>query len=214
MKHLVLIGAGGHGAVVADSARLSGWTIVAVLAEDGTGNFEGIAVEPLARFESLAANPGIAVHVAIGNAAARLRLGELATRHRLALASIVHPQASVSPRATLGAGCFVAAGAVVAARARLAAQVIVNHRASVDHDALIGEGVHLAPGVTLGGHVEIGAATWVGIGSTVRDRIAIGARSFIGAGSLVLRDIPDDTLAYGSPARSIRALSGSERPYP
>ncbi len=59
-------------------------------------------------------------------------------------------------------------------------------------------------GATLGGRVVVGRETWIGIGACVREGIRIGARVMVGAGAVVLRDIPDETVAYGVPARAIR----------
>lgn len=54
--------------------------------------------------------------------------------------------------------------------------------------------------------VEIGDDTWIGGNVTILPGVHIGKRCVIGAGSLVTKDIPDDSLAYGSPCRVIRKL--------
>jgi acetyltransferase EpsM len=77
---------------------------------------------------------------------------------------------------------------------------MINTCASVDHECVIEDGAHICPGVHLGGKVTIGRAAWVGIGSTVSDRVHIGEYSVVGAGSLVLDDIPPKVVAYGVPA--------------
>lgn len=145
--------------------------------------------------------------VAIGGdrGADRLRIQALFRRHGLSLPSVVHRDASVSPSARLGSGTQVLAQAVVAADAVLGEACIVNHRSAVDHECVIGHGVHLAPGVTLCGCVEIGDEAFIAAGSTVLPRVRIGRRTIVGAGSVVTRDLPEGVVAYGSPARVIRA---------
>lgn len=132
---LVIVGAGGHGRVVADAAlRQGAWSrVVATDRDPGrcTGELlPGVALLPVDEAMALDAQ----VHVAIGNAAARER-ESAAVRGRLA--SVAHPMASVSPFAEVGAGSFLAAQSVVAPSARVGAGVIVNHGAVVDHDCVV-----------------------------------------------------------------------------
>jgi acetyltransferase-like isoleucine patch superfamily enzyme len=81
---------------------------------------------------------------------------------------------------------------------------IVNSSANVDHECVLGHGVHIAPGATLTGCVEVGDRSFIAAGAVVLPRIKIGSDSIIGAGSVVTRDIPDNVIAFGSPARIIR----------
>lgn len=121
------------------------------------------------------------------------------------MVTAIHPGALVSASARIGAGSQILAGAVVGAGSELGRAVIVNTRASVDHECRLGDGVHLAPGVTLCGLVQIGRSAFIGAGAVVLPRVRIGAGSIVGAGSLVTRDIPDNIVAYGHPAKIIRA---------
>jgi len=54
--------------------------------------------------------------------------------------------------------------------------------------------------------VRIGAGTWVGARSIILPGVTIGRRCLIAAGSVVSRDVPDDTLVAGNPARPVRDL--------
>ena len=56
--------------------------------------------------------------------------------------------------------------------------------------------------------VRIGENVWIGAGVTILPGVTIGDRSVIGASSLVLRDVPPDVVAVGSPARVIRSVNG------
>lgn len=68
----------------------------------------------------------------------------------------------------------------------------------------IGDFVHVAPHCTLCGEVEVGEGTWVGAGTTIIQGVRVGKNCFIGAGSMVVKDIPDDCLCYGNPAKVVR----------
>jgi sugar O-acyltransferase (sialic acid O-acetyltransferase NeuD family) len=205
---VVIIGAGGHGAVVADillRMRESGDRIEVVAFIDDDESLEGTQVLALrvitGGLHALRTIEHDAAIVAIGDNTIRYRIGEELRRSGTLLAIARHPASVVAPSVDLGPGTVVCAGAVVNPMTRIGTSVIVNTHASVDHHNSIGDCVHLAPGVHLGGNVAVGDETLVGIGSTVLPGITIGAGSIIGAGSVVTRDITDGVLALGAPAK-------------
>lgn len=195
-----MIGAGGHGRVVAESATAAGWD--AVFYDDHmTGLIDGRLVGGKADDVSAAQCDGAIV--AIGNNRVRL---EWIARLRTAgvkLATIMHHSALVSSSAVLGEGTFLAAGAIVGTGAVLGAGCIINTGASVDHDCTLGDGVHLSPGVHLSGLVTIGTASWLGTGSSVRNKIRIGRDVMVGVGGSVVRDVEDSQTVVGVPARPL-----------
>lgn len=212
---VILIGAGGHAGVVADALMACGRTIAAVCVEGvAGGQFAGLPIRGLDDLPALGREGHAEVHVAIGQPRARARLGLWLQAQGFRLATIIHPAACISPSACVAEGVFVAAGTIIGPRARIGARAILNHRCSLDHDAEVSEDAHLAPGVLTGGYARVGARSWIGLGTVLRDRVEIGADSFIGAGSLVLKSIPDRALAYGQPARVVRALADGDWPYP
>ena len=58
-------------------------------------------------------------------------------------------------------------------------------------------------GVSRVGRVTIGDEVFVGYGSVILAGVTIGSRVVVGAGSVVTRDIPDNSVAAGNPARVI-----------
>lgn len=200
---LLILGTGGHARVVADAAlRQGAWHRVAA-SDANAARWDGelLAGVPLRRLdEALAAAD--AVHVAIGDNAARQRETESLGGKRLA--SVVHPQASVSPHAQVADGCLVAAQAVVGPAARLGRGVIVNHGAVVDHDAFVGDFSHVAPRATLAGGVSVGRGVLVGAGAAVLPGVRVCDGAVIGAGAVVARDLTEPGVYAGLPARRIR----------
>ena len=142
--------------------------------------------------------------IGIGDCAARTRLAEIVKQKGFSLETAIHPQAVIASDAVLGAGTVISAGAVISPRVEIGENVIVNTSASVDHECVIANGVHLSPGLRLSGRVTVGCGSWIGIGAIVKENIRIGANSIVGAGAVVLNDIPDNVVAYGSPAQVIR----------
>lgn len=203
---LLVYGCGGHGKVVADAARAAGWDVIGFADDDETHAGRDVIGIPVAAIGSdmvleLCRARGAAAVVALGSNDARRRAYESLQAAGIALATVVHPAATVAPSASLGPGTVVFAGAVINPDTRIGANVIINTAASIDHDNNIGDHAHISPGVHTGGTVTIGEGTHVGIGAIIRNNIVIGAWSIIGAGAVVVRPIPGRVVAHGTPAR-------------
>lgn len=195
MRPLRIIGAGGHGRVLADIASAMGYRDIAFLDAaypdlTHSGAWDVIGT-PADIDESEYA-------LGVGNNQTRIGLLESIPCD---LATLIHPSAVISPYATIGAGSVICAGAVIGPFARLGQGCIVNTGASVDHDCTLGDSVHLSPGARLGGGVNIGACTWVGIGAVVCEYKSIGANALVGAGAAVTTNIPEGARFGGVPAK-------------
>lgn len=205
MKHCILIGAGGHARVVADTLRTLYPEVEVIMLDDQFPRLrdnDGVPVvgkpEQLAQFRNRF-SVGLA---ALGDAAQRLRSLDRLRAEGFETPVLIHPSAWVSPRASLGAGTVVLAGAVVQAGAQIGPGCIINTGASADHDCRLSEGVHLAPGARLAGGVSVGARTWIGIGAVVKEYTSLGEDVMVGAGAAVIDDIEDGQTVVGVPAAS------------
>lgn len=204
---LLLWGASGHAMVVADIIQLRDeYDIIGYLDDvtDARGENDFLGAPIFRGRDSLVTLYRQGVRhaiVAFGNCSARLEVAGHIKAQGFELVTAVHPSAIVARDVLIGEGTVIAAGAVINPGVRIGTNVIINTTASIDHESIIKDGAHACPGVHLAGRVTVGEATWIGIGSTVIDGVRIGAGSFIGAGSVVVRDIPDNSLAFGVPAK-------------
>lgn len=203
---LALLGASGHGKVVADAAFASGWRSVVFfddvwpqLSFNGSWPVIGATANLLARLQEFDG-----VLVSIGNAAVRVRKQRELVEAGARLVSIIHPRACVSPSAQLGLGSVVMAGVVINADAQVGDACIVNTCASVDHDCRLADGVHVSPGAHLCGDVRVGSCSWVGVGASVRQGIRIGANVMVGAGAVVVNPVHDGMTVVGCPAAPLQ----------
>ncbi|WP_428262265.1 NeuD/PglB/VioB family sugar acetyltransferase [Haliangium sp.] len=213
-RAVVIYGAGGHGKVVADAALAGGWSVLGFADDDPDKADAEVAALPVlaigrADLISLCRRRGAAVICAVGDNAGRRAQQQALAGAGLELATVVHPAAVVARSARLGPGAVLLAGAIVNPDAEIGPGAIVNTAASIDHDNRIGAFAHVSPGAHTGGTVVVGTGTHVGIGAAVRNDITIGAWSIIGAGAVVVADIPDRVVAYGNPARVVRARDGA-----
>jgi len=203
---LILLGAGGHARVVLELLRAAGgFEVLGLVDSRGGGGFVGgvpiLGGEdtlPRLRAEGIAA-----AMVAIGDNAARERLGDVLLALAFGLPSAVHPAALVAPSARLGPGAVIMARAVLGTDTAVAALGLVNTGAILDHDGVLRRAAHLAPGSTLAGGVRVGARALVGVGASVAPGIGIGADAVVGAGAAVVEDVPEGARVGGVPARPL-----------
>lgn len=205
MSRLVIIGASGHGRVAADCAvRMKTWTEIVFLDDRWPAlgkNLNWPVVGAVSDLSKVAA-AGDEVFVAIGNAGTRVALLTSFRETGLRLATVIHPFSSVSNATKVEPGTIVVAGAVVNIGVSLGLGCIINTGSSVDHGCMLADGVHICPGARLAGDVKVGLQSWVGIGAVVRQGLTIGSNVMVGAGAVVVKDVPNDVIVTGVPARS------------
>jgi UDP-N-acetylbacillosamine N-acetyltransferase len=206
-KRLLIIGAGGHGKVAADCAELTkGYSEIGFLdtgfpALKQVGNWQVFGDgDDLSHF----VDPDTCFFVAVGDNHARAKL--MARLHIAfgKLETLIHPFAVVSQYAEVGEGTLVCANVTINIGAIIGRGCIINTAASVDHDCEIEDYVHLAPGTRLAGNIKVGEGTFVGIGSAIIPDLVLGTQCILGAGSTLLEDLPDHSVAVGTPAKVIQ----------
>lgn len=204
IKRLALIGASGHGKVIADIARANGIADI-VFYDDrwqNIGELNGCSVVGSVYEAIIApASKYDAAIVTIGDAVVR---GSILKRLSIVAPALVHPSAYVSSTARLGMGTVVMPNAVINADAVVGDGVIINSGAVVEHDCVIDEFAHVAPNAAIGGGVHVGKYSWIGIGSSIIQSISIGDYVTVGAGSVVIRDIPHRQTVVGNPAKPMK----------
>ncbi len=208
------LGAGGHARVVIEILRaLESFDVVGLL--DANEELWGktiLGINVLGDDAQLAKIYESGVRAAfigvgsVGSMKARQRLFDKAREHGFDVARAVHPASVVSPSAEIGEGPTVMASAVINAAARLGDNVIVNTGAVVEHDCVIGHHVHVATAAALAGEVRVGEGTHIGLGARVLQGVSIGRNVVVGAGAVVVRDVPDDVVVVGVPARIHRRI--------
>ena len=206
MTRLLIVGAGGHAAVVAEMAELVGAWEQICFVDNKYPDLTSIIDLPVVGNSS--AIPGLISDeadfvIAIGNNQTRLKLHHEILDAGGRVVSVVHPSAVVSPSAMIEKGSVVMAQAVINARTTIGAACIINTGATIDHDCRIEPAVHISPGAHLAGGVSVGEQTWIGIGASVVNNVSIGSNSIVGAAAGVLNDVPAGRTVVGTPAREV-----------
>lgn len=120
--------------------------------------------------------------------------------------TVVHPSVIKSEWVTFGDGDIICAGNILTNQITIGNDVIINMGCTIAHDVNIGNYTTISPGVHISGNVSIGDKCVIGTGAVIIEKISIGSGSIIGAGAVVTKDIPENVLAVGIPAKPIKRL--------
>jgi sugar O-acyltransferase (sialic acid O-acetyltransferase NeuD family) len=202
VKRLAILGASGHGKVLADIAESCDWSEVVFfddawpsLSANGHWAVAGTSDTLVGCLKDFSG-----VIVAIGNNEIRAEKLRWLAGLSAPLITLIHPSAIISQYAQLGVGTVVMPGVVVNVSASIGDGVILNTSCNVDHDCVIGSCAHISPGARLAGGVRVGDQSWIGIGASVKQLVTIGHNVTVGAGAAVVSNLPDGGTAVGVPA--------------
>jgi len=199
---LLIIGASGHGRVVADIAmKMNKWQQIAFL-DDDENIKSSMGIEVIGKSaDAFTYITDADIFVAIGNNSTREKIQERLEGEGASIPVLVHPNAAIGVEVELGTGTVVMAGVVINSCTKIGKGCIINTGATIDHDNVIEDYVHISPGAHLAGTVEVGKGTWIGIGSIVSNNINITSGCIVGAGAVVVKDITEAGTYVGVPAR-------------
>ena len=198
MNPLIIIGASGHGKVIADIAVKNGYSDIAFL-DDNSDAVECAGFPVVGTVSDAEKYANHDFIVAIGNPEFRKKIQSSLSEYHVV--TLIHPDAVISRRVEIGKGTVIMAGAVINSDTIIGEGCIINTCASVDHDNHIGDFVHVAVGAHLCGTVTIGNDIWIGAGATVSNNISICDGCFVGAGAVVVKDLKEQGTYIGVPVK-------------
>ncbi len=200
-KKLIIIGASGHGKVVADIAEKLHRYEGIVFLDDNTALKECMGYPVVGKSDEIERYRDEAdFFVAIGNAEIRKKVMEHLKERNVSIPTLVHPSAVVGSHVTIGEGTVVMAGVVINPDTVIGAGCIINTCASVDHDCRVGDYVHVAVGAHLCGTVDVEESTWIGAGAVIKNNVSICSKCMLGAGATVIKNIERAGVYIGTPA--------------
>lgn len=203
MNNLAILGAGGHGKVLAEIAEITGWKNIVFFDDtypkkrfleqwEVNGSSDDLILN-LKNFDGCI--------VGIGDNHVRLEKTCLLQSYSAKLITLIHPSSVVSKYSRINNGTVIMAGAIINPFTEIGISCIINTLSTIDHDSFIGDGVHIAPGVNVAGNVNIGNKSFIGIGASIIQGIRVGENVTVGAGSAVLNNLKSNDLALGIPAK-------------
>lgn len=201
---LIIIGASGHGKVVADIAiKMNKWQSIAFLDDDKSIK-TSMGLEVIGKTaDAFAYKDEADFFVAIGSNATREKIQEKLIDEGFNVVSLVHPNAVIGTDVEIDIGSVVMAGVVINSSSRIGKGCIINTSSSLDHDNVIEDYIHISPGVSMAGTVKVGRLSWVGIGSVISNNVNICSGCKVGAGAVVVKDITEPGTYVGVPVRRV-----------
>lgn len=203
-KKLLIIGASGHGKVVADIAmKMNKWEVIefmddspkanTVLGLNIVGNYQHIN-EYLTDYDFF---------VGIGNNKVRKSLLEQLEEKGVTIPILIHPSAVIGQDVDVKKGTVIMAGAVINPSTKIGKGCIINTGSTIDHDNRIGDYTHISPGANLAGSVNIEENSWIGVGGVVSNNVNITSNCTIGAGGVVIENLTKQGIYVGVPVRRL-----------
>lgn len=201
---LIIIGASGHGKVIADTAiKMNKWQSIAFLDDDESIK-TSMGLEVIGKTaDAFTYKDEADFFVAIGNNATREKVQEKLIEEGLNVVSLIHPSAVIGTDVEIGIGTVLMVAVVINSSSRIGKGCIINTSSSLDHDNIIEDYVHISPGVRTAGSVVIGKSTWLGIGSVISNNVNICSGCKVGAGAVVVKDITEPGTYVGVPVRRV-----------
>jgi len=205
-KKIVLAGYSGHGFVVAEAAQQANLPLfyyseynelnanpfgLHYLGFEGKDTFEGW-------------NEDFDFILGIGDNAIRVKVAQLIKSKNKKICNVIHPNSSIAQKVTIGEGNFISRSVSISPLATIDNYCILNTGCVIEHECFISQGVHVAPGAVLAGNVTVGENSFIGANAVIKQGITIGKNVTIGAGSVVIRDVEDNRVVVGNPAKVIK----------
>lgn len=206
-RPVVVVGAGGHGQVLADALQSAGQSVLGYVEPGASAGTLVAGLPVLGGDDWLSLDGGYDLVNGLGGTGrAEGRGRRRAVQQALEavgfrFTGVRHPSALVSPRARIEPDAQLLARCVVQTGARIGAGVIINTGAIVEHGCRIGAFSHCATGAILCGEVAVGEDSHIGAGAVIRQGVALEDGVVVGAGAVVLGGEPGDGPLLGVPAR-------------
>ncbi len=209
MKDIVIIGAGGFGREVAwlieDINKVNNeWNIVGFV--DDNKSIQGTEIngyKVVGDIDWLKEQELYVVN-AIGDPITKKKIIEKLDSSKNQYPVLIHPSVMYSESVNFGEGSIICAGNIITVNIEIGKHVIVNLDCTIGHDANIGDYSTILPSVNVSGFVKTEECVSVGTGSAVIQGVNIGRNTVVGAGAVVVKDLPANCTAVGSPAKPIK----------
>ena len=205
-REVYIFGYSGHAYVLIESMMDLGYTILGYFdkqeAVANPYNLEYLGFELDVDLKAIVKDAN--VFPTVGEAHIREKLLAIFIKENLKQFTLIDKTAHVSKTAIIGMSTYIGKSAIVNALAKVGQGVILNTNSVIEHECEIGDFAHIAPSATLAGNVKIGGRSFVGANSVCKQSVNIGSNCIIGAGGVVVKNIPNNEVWIGNPAKKFK----------
>ncbi len=208
MKKIIVFGAGEYGSLIENLLWYSREFEIEAFCDDGKDKIgtkkDG---KPVLSFENALklAHKKTIKHavVAVGNNQIRSDKYHLFKENNFKMIRIIHPRALVDTHVNIGENTIVEMGTAIHTRSTIGNNVFLGGEALIGHHNILGDHVLVGGNASFGGSVIVGDFSTIGVGSAIKPGITIGKNSIVGVGAVVVKDVPDNVIVAGVPAKFI-----------
>lgn len=213
-RALGIYGAGGLGREVFELAKIINgrgkiWdSFIFVVDEVTVDEVNGLKV---LKYEEAKTKYGAALDVAvgIGEPAVRKKKFEQLKKDGINTPTLIHPDVHIPETTVVGKGVVIQYGCFISCNVTIEDYVYIQPQCNIGHDDTLSEGCMISGFGNIAGNVKVGRFTYIGLSAAIKENVLIGDNSIIGMGSIVHKDIPNEVIALGNPARpTVRNADG------
>lgn len=207
MKKLGIFGASGLARELLDIAEEVGYKeFVFIDLHEGIESVSGLTIIAEEKVKSLG---NIDFVIALGNGALRKKIYEKFPN--LNYVNLIHPSVSFGKNQLVklkkSKGNIYTAGVRLTNNIEIGNFNLFNLNVTIGHDCIIEDYVTISPGANISGNVKLKEGCYIGTGSTVlqgksiSEKLIIGNYSTVGAGAVVVKNVAENTVVKGIPAK-------------
>jgi sugar O-acyltransferase (sialic acid O-acetyltransferase NeuD family) len=207
MENAIIIGAGTYGQIYAQYLK-NKYNIAGFIDDDESIIGKAICgIEVLGNRYFLFNNIDIntAIFVPIGNNDIRFELLSILNKKGFKTPSFIHPNTIIHESVQIGNGVYILPGTNIMPCTVLKDYIMVSMGVNIAHHNIIEEGCFFSQGSNIGASVHIQQKAYFGINSTLMTGVKkVGKNTLIGAGAVVIKDVPDNAIMVGVPAKILK----------